>query len=122
MPYYSKIIGASSPRLRGGALAEAALAVIEQNPEKWDQAVSMCGSQGCFMGHVVFIGLGMSTEEDFDWWAMGFGGASVMGTAQELLGWSYQDADFIFSKMTDDFEELAWHVREIVSHTHLMYP
>lgn len=99
---------------RGAELAHAALNVIACNPDLWNQSTSMCGSKGCFMGHVVFIGLGLSTEEDFDRWARPLGGAGVMPTAQELLGWTYDEADLIFGLMTDDFEVLEQYVNAIV--------
>lgn len=100
---------------RGTELARAALRVIACNPQLWRQNTSMCGTSGCFMGHVVFLGLGIATEDDFDRWARPLGGAGVMPVAQELLDWTYEETDQIFGLMTKDFEVLENYVEAIIA-------
>jgi hypothetical protein len=102
--------------LRGNDLAEATLDHISAYPVDWDQADSVCGTTACFIGRAVLIGLDMDSEEDFDAWNEGRN-LSIFDAGVVMLGWEYDDVDFIYGMMTDEFSKLEENVRNIMHET-----
>jgi len=100
--------------LRGDELAEATLDHIREIPSTWEQSQSVCGTQACFIGWAVLIGLGLNDEAGFDEWNR-HRNLSIFDAGLVMLGWEYDDVDYIYGMMTDEFSKLEENVRQIMA-------
>ena len=119
--------------MRNDALAQAVLDHIREHPEEWSQDAFLCGTTACFAGHAVLLGLAGVEGDNFEerrgsfraWqtgrnrtlWQAGRtlpdSGRSLRILAQNLLGWTKEEADHVFYNFTKQYSALERSVRQV---------
>jgi hypothetical protein len=97
--------------LTGDDLAYAALDYIREHPEEWDQDsyFDSCGTVACFAGRAILLALGHRPPVEE------MAATPLFQVAQELLGWSYEQADAVFYYWTTDFAQLEKRVKQVLN-------
>jgi len=88
---------------RNDDLAYSTLDYIREHPEEWDQRDYFCGSTACFAGRAILLAGGQAVH-----------GRSFI-TARDLLGWTYDEAHYIFNSFTRDFDVLELAVKRVLN-------
>jgi hypothetical protein len=100
-------------------LAYQALDYIRDHPAEWDQGHYICGTTACFAGRAVLIGLGLPGEEAFrQYQEKLYADGKTFRTwevATELLGWTRQEAQYVFGCFTRDFTTLENAVKDVLN-------